>query len=259
MSGANPFFPPSERYASRFRFVPQHESAEMVAEKWGITRRQCEEFALESHKRAAAAIERGAFRAEIAPIEVNSADGSTRVFGQDEGVRPDSTLAKMATLAPVVKPEGVVTAATSSQISDGSAAILVASRAWAERHGLRPRARVVATALAGVDPEIMLTGPIPATHKVLARAGLKLSDIGLVEINEAFASVPLAWAREVGSDLANVNVNGGAIALGHPLGCSGVRLLTTLLHEMERRQVRYGLSTMCIGFGQATATVLERI
>ncbi|MEK6608046.1 MAG: thiolase family protein, partial [Myxococcota bacterium] len=238
--------------------VPQLMSAEMVAERWGISRRECEELSLQSHKRAAAAIEQGHFKREISPIEVPVDGGGKRVFDTDEGVRPDANLEKMATLAGVVKPDGVVTAATSSQISDGSAAILLASREWAEHRGLKPRARVVATALAGVDPVLMLSGPIPASKKVLAKAKLRLKEIDLIEINEAFASVPLAWAKDLETDFRNVNVSGGAIALGHPLGCSGVRLLTTLLHEMERRDVRYGLSTMCIGFGQATATIIDR-
>jgi acetyl-CoA acetyltransferase family protein len=253
-----PFFPPSPMMTERYSIVPQHQSAELVAERWKISRRQCEEFALRSHQHAARARESGRFRDEILPLEVKGADGAPVRFAEDEGIRPDSTLEKMATLAPVVKPDGVVTAATSSQISDGAAAVLVMSRAQTERLGLRPRARVVATACAGVDPTMMLHGVIPATQKVLSRAGLSPSDIGLVEINEAFASVVLAWSKELGWSLDNVNVNGGAIALGHPLGCSGARLLTTLLHEMEKRDVRYGLSTMCIGFGQATATILDR-
>ncbi len=254
----SPMIPFSPLFSERYNFVPQHNSAEMVAEKWGLSRRACEEFSLASHQHAAAAREAGRFRSEILPLEVKLPDGSTRMFAEDEGIRPESTLEKMASLAPVVKPDGVVTAATSSQISDGAAAILVTSREKAAELGIKPRARVVATAVAGVDPVMMLHGVIPATEKVLMRAGLKRSDIGLVEINEAFATVPLAWAKELGWDLNQVNVNGGAIALGHPLGCSGVRLLTTLLHEMERRDVRYGLSTMCIGFGQATATILAR-
>src|SRR5262249_39951932 len=215
-----------------YKLVMQHESAEMVAEKWGISRRQCEELALASHQRAAAAIEKGRFKDEILPL------GG---FAVDEGVRANSTLEKLATLAPVVKPDGVVTAGTSSQISDGAAAVLVMSAERAAALGKRPRARVKAMAVAGVDPVMMLHGPIPATRKVLARAGLALGDIGLFEVNEAFASVPLAWAKELGAPLDRTNVNGGACALGHPLGASGCRLLTTLLHEMEKRDVRYGL------------------
>jgi acetyl-CoA acetyltransferase family protein len=253
-----PFFPPSPMMSDKYNIVPQHMSAEMIADKWKISRRACEEFALRSHQLAAAARESGRFRDEIAALEVKLPDGSKGRFSEDEGIRPDSTLEKMATLQPVIKADGVVTAATSSQISDGAAAILVMSREKAERLGLKPRARVLATTVAGVDPVMMLHGPIPATRKVLARAGLAAADIGLVEINEAFATVALAWSKDLGWSLDNVNVNGGAIALGHPLGASGCRLLTTLLCEMEKRDVRYGLSTMCIGFGQATATILDR-
>jgi acetyl-CoA acetyltransferase family protein len=245
-------------FNDKFAFVPQHQSAEMVAERWKISRRDCEDFSLESHVRAAKAREGGRFKDEIAPLKIKAADGSELVFDADEGIRPDTTLEKLAGLKPVVKADGVVTAGTSSQISDGAAAILVTSREHAARLGVKPRARVVATAVAGVDPTMMLHGVIPATQKALARAGLQKEDIGLVEINEAFASVPLAWSRELGWSLENVNVNGGAIAIGHPLGCSGARLMTTLLHEMERRDVRYGLQTMCIGFGQATCTIIDR-
>jgi len=184
-------------------------------------------------------------------------DGS--VFDTDEGVRVPVNREKIAALAPSFKPDGVVTAANSSQISDGAAALMFMSPERAKALGVRPRARVVATALAGVDPTIMLTGPIPATQRVLKRAALTLDDIDLVEINEAFASVVLAWERELHPDMRRVNVNGGAIALGHPLGCSGAKLMTTLLHELERRSARYGLQTMCIGFGQGIATVIERI
>jgi acetyl-CoA acyltransferase len=257
--GVAPAIPFSPTFNDKFTFVPQHTSAEMVAEKWGVSRLDCEKFSLESHHRAARAREQGRFRDEIAPLKVKLPDGAECVFEQDEGIRPDTTLEKLAGLKPVVKPDGVVTAGTSSQISDGAAAILVTTGAFAKHHGLKPRARIVALAVAGVDPTMMLHGVIPATRKVLERAGLKKSDIGIVEINEAFASVPLAWAKELDWDLSTVNVNGGAVALGHPLGCSGARLMTTLLHEMEKRNVRYGLQTMCIGFGQATATIIERI
>ncbi len=259
MSGVAPAIPLSPKYNERFAFVPQHASAEMVAEKWQISRVECERFAYESHKRAAAAREAGRFKGEILPITAKDASGAERVVADDEGIRPDTSLEKLATLAPVVKPDGVVTAGTASQISDGAAALLVTSERRAQALGLTPRARIVATAVAGVDPTMMLHGVIPATQKVLARAGLKKQDIGLVEINEAFAVVPLAWAKELDWDLSTVNVNGGAIALGHPLGCSGARLMTTLLAEMDARRVRYGLQTMCIGFGQATATIVERM
>jgi acetyl-CoA acyltransferase len=260
MPNVAPAIPFSPMFNERYTFVMQHESAEMIADKWGLTRKACEEFAYESHQRAAKARETGRFRDEIAPLTVKGPDGSEAVFDQDEGIRPDTTLEKLAGLKSVTsKPDGVVTAGTSSQISDGAAALLVMSPAKAQQLGLKPRARVRAMTVAGVDPTMMLHGVIPATQKALARAGLKQSDIGLVEINEAFASVVLAWSKELSWKLDTVNVNGGAVALGHPLGASGARLATTLLHEMEKRDVKYGLQTMCIGFGQATCTILERL
>ena len=257
--GVAPTIPFSPMFNEKYTFVPQHQSAEMVAEKWGISRKDCEEFAVESHKRAAAARESGRFRDEILPLKVKGADGAEHAFAEDEGIRPDTTLEKLAGLKFVVKPDGVVTAGTASQISDGAAAVLVTTPEKAKQLGLKPRARIKTMTVAGVDPTMMLHGVIPATQKALARSGLKQSDIGLVEINEAFASVVLAWSKELKWSLDNVNVNGGAVALGHPLGCSGARLMTTLLHEMEKRDVKYGLQTMCIGFGQATCTILERL
>ncbi len=259
MPAVAPAIPFSPLFSDKYNFVPQHQSAELVADKWQISRKDCEALAVESHKRAAAARESGRFADEIVGIKVKAPDGSEVLFDKDEGIRPDTTLEKLAGLAPVVKPDGCVTAGTASQISDGAAAVLVMSSDKARALGLRPRARIVATAVAGVDPTMMLHGVIPATQKVLQRAGLQKRDIGLVEINEAFASVPLAWSKELDWSLETVNVNGGAMALGHPLGASGARLMTTLLHEMEQRGVRYGLQTMCIGFGQATATILERL
>ena len=247
--------PISPKLAERYQIVPQGLSAELVAEKWGITRTEVDEFSAQSHERAGRAIAEGRFKREIVPVTL--LDGS--VFDTDEGVRVPVNREKMASLASAFKPDGVVTAGNSSQISDGAAALLVMSREKARALGLRPRARFVATALAGVDPSIMLTGPIPATQRVLAKAGLTLADIDRAEINEAFASVVLAWERELHPDMAKVNVNGGAIALGHPLGCSGARLLTTLLCELERAGGRLGLSTMCIGFGQGIATIIERL
>jgi acetyl-CoA acetyltransferase family protein len=247
--------PLSPRLQERFNLVPQGISAEMIAAKWGLKREELDALAAQSHEKAGRAIAEGRFRREITPVPLP--DGA--VFDTDEGVRVPVNREKMAQLAPSFKPDGVVTAANSSQISDGAAALMLVSPEKAKALGLRPRARVVATALAGVDPVIMLTGPIPATQRVLARAGLRLDDIDLVEINEAFASVVLAWERELHPDMGRVNVNGGAIALGHPLGCSGARLMTTLLHELERRGARYGLQTMCIGFGQGIATIVERL
>jgi acetyl-CoA acetyltransferase family protein len=247
--------PLSPRLQERYTIVPQGVSAELVADKWSLTREELDEFSAQSHVRAGRAVQEGRFRREIVPITLP--EGA--VFDTDEGVRVPVDRAKMAGLAPSFKPDGVVTAGNSSQISDGAAALMLMSERKVAALGIRPRARVVATALAGVDPTIMLTGPIPATQRVLARAGLTLDQIDLVEINEAFASVVLAWERELRPDVARVNVNGGAIALGHPLGCSGARLMTTLLHELERTNGRYGLQTMCIGFGQGIATIIERL
>ena len=247
--------PLSPRIQALYNIIPQGLSAEMVAEQWGIKREELDEFSAQSHERAGRAIAEGRFTREIAPLTLP--DGS--VFDTDEGVRVPVNREKMAALAPSFKPDGVVTAANSSQISDGAAALLIMSEARAKALGLKPRARIVATALAGVDPTIMLTGPIPATQRVLKKAGLKLDQIDLFEINEAFASVVLAWERELHPDMSRVNVNGGAIALGHPLGCSGGKLMTTLLHELERTKKRYGLQRMCIGFGQGIATIIERL
>ena len=255
-NGAGPGDGPlSPRLQALYDIVPQGISAEMIAEQWGIKREELDELAAGSHERAGRAIAEGRFKREIAPITLP--DGS--VFEVDEGVRVPVNREKMAALAPSFKPDGVVTAANSSQISDGAAALLIMSEARAKALGLKPRARIVATALAGVDPVIMLTGPIPATQRVLKKAGMKLEQIDLIEINEAFASVVLAWERELHPDMTRVNVNGGAIALGHPLGCSGAKLMTTLLHELERTKKRYGLQTMCIGFGQGIATIIERL
>jgi acetyl-CoA acyltransferase len=255
-------FPPSlmDRYEGGL--VPQGVSAEIIAERWGLSRTQLDEFGLRSHRRAGAAITEGRFDREIHPIKVQGEEG-TEIFEHDEGVRFDTSLEKMATLPTPFKEDGVVTAGNSSQISDGAAAIVIAARETAEELGLRPRAGFRAFALSGVDPITMLTGPIPATQKVLASAGLSLDDIDAVEINEAFASVVLAWKKELGiaDDWFDdhVNPNGGAIALGHPLGASGARLMTTLLHELERRQARFGLQTMCEGGGEANATIIERL
>jgi acetyl-CoA acetyltransferase family protein len=247
--------PLSPRLQALYNIVPQGISAEMLAEKWGLKREELDKFSGESHEKAGRAIADGRFKREIAPITLP--DGS--VFDTDEGVRVPVNWDKLASLAPSFKPDGVVTAGNSSQISDGAAVLLIMSEARAKALKLTPRARIVATSLAGVDPTIMLTGPIPATQRVLKKAGLKIDQIDLFEINEAFASVVLAWERELHPDMERVNVNGGAIALGHPLGCSGARLMNTLLHELERTKKRYGLQTMCIGFGQGIGTVIERL
>ena len=247
--------PLSPRLQALYNIVPQGISAEMLAEKWGLKREELDKFSGESHEKAGRAIAEGRFKREIVPITLP--DGS--VFDTDEGVRVPVNWEKLASLAPSFKPDGVVTAGSSSQISDGAAVLLIMSEARAKALKLTPRARIVATSLAGVDPTIMLTGPIPATQRVLKKAGLKIDQIDLFEINEAFASVVLAWERELHPDMERVNVNGGAIALGHPLGCSGGRLMNTLLHELERTKKRYGLQTMCIGFGQGIGTIIERL
>ncbi|MEO7096553.1 MAG: thiolase family protein [Polyangiales bacterium] len=258
-NGPNPWFPPPEELIAKYEFVPQGISAEMIAEKWKLTRQQLDQFSYDSQQKAAKAQAEGAFKREIAGMEVTLADGSKKVFDTDEGIRPSTTVEKLGTLNPAFKPDGVIHAGNSSQISDGAAAVLLASEAAVKKHGWKPRARIVQTAVAGADPTIMLTAPIPATKKVITKAGLKLSDIDLFEVNEAFACVPLAWARDVEADLARTNVRGGAIAIGHPLGGSGARIFTTMLHALEDQKKRYGLQTMCIGFGQATATIIERL
>jgi acetyl-CoA acetyltransferase family protein len=251
-SGGNPF-PPS--LLEVYPMTHQGLSAEMIAEQWRIPRQELDEFSLRSHQLAAAAQDAGYFDREIIPTPLP--DGSN--FSRDEGVRRDTTLEKLAALQPVFKPDGVVTAGGSSQVSDGAAALLLTTPETAAELGLRPRARIVAQRVVGVDPVTMLTGPIPATRSILKRSGLSVDDIDLFEVNEAFAPVVLAWKRELHPDMARVNVNGGAIALGHPLGASGARLMVTLLHELERREARYGLQTMCCGGGLGTATIIERV
>ncbi|MFM7059617.1 MAG: thiolase family protein [Actinomycetes bacterium] len=238
--------------------VPQGISAELISEKWGISREENDAFAVQSHQRAAQARAEGRFDNEIVPIEVETEDGRV-LFSQDEGIRPDSSMETLGKLKPAFKEDGVITAGNSSQITDGSAAVLIMSEEKANALGLRPRARFHTFALAGVDPVTMLTGPIPSTAKVLERAGMTIDEMDLVEINEAFAPVVLSWAKEHNPDMAKVNVNGGAIALGHPLGCSGARLLTTLVNELERTGGRFGLQTMCEGGGMANATIIERL
>jgi len=255
LPGSNPF---GHQLLARYDLVPQGISAELVAEKWSISREENDAFSVESHRKAARATEEGRFEREIVPVRVETEDGA-ETMTRDEGIRPDSSLETLGKLKPAFKADGVITAGNSSQITDGAAAVLVMSEERAAALGLTPRARFHAFALAGVDPVLMLTGPIPATSKVLDRAGLTLDDIDLVEINEAFAPVVLAWQREHHPDMTKVNVNGGAIALGHPLGCSGARLLATLVHELERTGGRWGLQTMCEGGGLANATVLERL
>lgn len=252
-----PFGPAMMRRYKNAHFN-QGISAEMMAERWKLDRTSLDQYSLESHRRAARATEQGWFCREIVPTPVQTENGTVMV-SRDEGIRAETSLEKMATLKTVFKPDGVITAANSSQITDGAAAVLIADRATAERLGLAPLARFVSFALAGEDPVLMLSAPIPATRKLLERARLKLEDIDRIEINEAFASVVLAWQKETHADMAKVNVNGGAIALGHPLGASGARLMATLVHELERSKSRYGLQTMCEGGGMANATLIERV
>jgi acetyl-CoA acetyltransferase family protein len=238
----------------RFQFIPQGLSAERIAEQWEISRREMDQLAVASHERAAAATEEGRFEREIVPIETPHGTVET-----DQGIRPGTNLESLAQLKTPFKPDGRITAGTSSQLSDGAAAVLLASRPAAERFGLRPRARVVDQVTVGVDPVIMLTGPIPATRKLLDRTGLGIGDFDLIEVNEAFASVVLAWQRELAPDMDRVNVNGGAMALGHPVGSTGARLVATILHELERSDGELGLVTMCCGGGLGTGTILERL
>jgi acetyl-CoA acyltransferase len=250
------------RYADRGGLVGQGIGAEMIADQWGISRTELDAFSAQSHQRAARATAEGRFENEIIPITLRDDEGNPtdEIMTTDEGIRPDSTVESLANLKPAFKPEdGKVTAGNSSQITDGASAVLIMSEEKANALGLRPRARFHAFALAGVDPVTMLTGPIPATTAVLERAKLTMDDIDAVEINEAFASVVLAWEKEHHPNMEVVNPNGGAIALGHPLGASGAKLLATLLNELERTSGRYGLLTMCEGGGLANATIIERL
>ena len=254
------------RYAEVGGLVPQGISAEMIAEKWALSREDVDAFGARSQQLARQATEEGRFENEIVPVQEVRRDkntGEVSATGEqvtaDEGIRPDTTAETLAALKPAFKQDGTVTAGNSSQITDGAAAVLIMSEEKAAAVGLTPRARFHTFALAGVDPVMMLTGPIPATHKALERAKLTMADIDITEINEAFASVVLAWEKEHHPDMAKVNPNGGAIALGHPLGCSGARLMATLVNELERTGGRYGLQTMCEGGGMANATIIERL
>ncbi len=248
----------------RYNLVPQGISAELIADKWEIPRSEMDELALRSHQRAARATEEGRFERETIPFRVNGLCPPAKpvrrdTYVADQGIRPDANLQALAALKPAFKPDGKVTAGNASQISDGAAAVLLMSAARARELGLTPRARIVDQTTVGVDPVMMLTGPIPATRKLLERTGMAIGDIDLVEINEAFAPVVLAWQRELDPDMDRVNVNGGAIALGHPLGSTGARLLATLLHELERSDKETGLLTMCCGGGLGTGTIIQRV
>ncbi len=248
------------QYKAKFDLIHQGECAEEIARRWSITREDMDRFGYESHQRAARATAEGRFDNELLAIRGLSADGvDLGAVTRDEGIRSEGTYEKMASLRPAFREDGLVTAATSSQISDGAAAVLIMSENKARQLGLTPRARFHTFAVAANDPQIMLTAPIPATTMVLEKSGLSLDDIDLIEINEAFASVVLAWEREFHPNMAKVNVNGGAIALGHPTGCSGARLMSTLLNELERTGGRYGMQVMCEGGGQANATIIERL
>jgi len=255
--------PIGKSYFEKYAFKSQFEGAEMIAQEFGITRDDTDAFGLRSQQRANAAWDAGHFEREVVPVDApvldedGKATGESVTIGRDEGLR-DTSLEKLATLKPVVE-GGVHTAGSASQITDGASAVLLASEAGVKRLGLEPRARIVYSTIVGVDPVTMLKGPIPATEKLLARTGLGLADISVFEVNEAFASVVLAWQQAVGADPERVNPNGGAIALGHPTGATGDRLLTTALHELERRNERYALVSMCCGGGLGTGTILERL
>jgi acetyl-CoA acyltransferase len=243
---------------ARYNLVPQGISAEMIADKWEIPRSELDELGLRSHQNAARATEEGRFERETIPMTVKM-NGSEETVVADQGIRPDTSLEALSGLKPAFKEDGKVTAGNSSQISDGAAAVLLMTREKADEYGLEPRARILDQTTVGVDPVIMLTGPIPATRKLLERNSMTMDDIDLVEINEAFASVVAAWRRELEPDMDRVNVNGGAIALGHPLGSTGARLITTLLHELERTDKEVGLVTMCCGGGLGTGTLIQRV
>ena len=266
----NTGFPFGDKMTARYDevggLVPQGISAELIADKWDLSREDLDTYAARSQRLAEQATEEGRFDREIIPVQARPIDKETgklieldEMVTKDEGIRPGTTVETLANLKPAFKEDGKVTAGNSSQITDGASAVLIMSAEKADELGLRPRARFHTFALAGVDPITMLTGPIPATHKALERSGLSMDDIDLTEINEAFASVVLAWEKELHPDMDKVNVNGGAIALGHPLGCSGAKLMATLVHELERTGGRYGLQTMCEGGGMANATIIERL
>lgn len=242
----------------KYEIIPQSQSAERIAAKWGLSRGDQDALALQSHQRAISAWAAGHFRREVFPVTVDTPDGA-ETLAQDDGPRADTTLEKLAGLAPLLADGGTVTAGNASQITNGAAAMLLMERKAAQGWGLKPRARVVARSVVGDDPTLMLTGPIAATRRILGRVGMRVSDVDVIEVNEAFASVVLAWQRDLDADMARVNRNGGAIAIGHPTGCTGARMTVTLLHELERSGGQFGLQTMCIAGGMGTATLLERL
>jgi acetyl-CoA acetyltransferase family protein len=248
-------FPPE--LMELYDLVPQGISAELMARKYGISRKAMDEFSVESHHRAHEATEKGYFKSQIMPVDISN--GQTEIFSRDEGIRANASYEATSALQPAFNPEHTITAGNASQISDGAAAVLLMSLEKAKQLGIKPRARIRGQAVVGTDPVLMLEGPIPGTAAVLKRAGLRLEDIDLFEVNEAFASVVLSWQKETGADLAKTNVNGGAIALGHPLGASGARLVTTALYQLRRTGGRYALCTMCIGVGQGIAMLIRRV
>lgn len=249
----------SESLTSRYELIHQGLSAERIAKKWGLTRSQLDEFALESHERALRAQEAGYFDREIMPLEVTLEDGTKTTVTQDEGPRKGSTIEKLASLQTVFLKDGVIHAGNASQMSDGAAAVLLMSREKAEELGLKPRFRIVSRSVVGSDPTLMLTGPIPASQQALKKAGLTIDDMDIYEVNEAFAPVPMVWLEEMKADPKKLNPNGGAIALGHPLGATGARIMISMMHELERTGGRYGLQAICEGGGMANGTIIERI
>ncbi|MBB5181501.1 acetyl-CoA acetyltransferase family protein [Planomicrobium koreense] len=255
MQGAKP----SGKLTAQYEIINQGLSAERISEKWGFTREQLDAYAVESHKRAQRAIDNGFYEKEIAAIPVESENGEKRLVSVDEGPRPGTTMEVLAGLKTVFQENGVITAGNASQMSDGASAVLLMSREKADELGLQPKARIIARSVVGSDPTLMLTGPIAATKKVLEKAKLEIGDMDRYEVNEAFAPVPLAWLVETGGDPEKLNVNGGAIALGHPLGATGTKLMVSLLHELERSGGRYGLLAICEGMGMANATIIERL
>ncbi len=253
-NGNSPF---TDNIMETYNMIPQGIASDKIAVKWGISREEADRIGWESHMRAAKASAEGIFKREIAPMEALDDEGKPFIADSDQGIRPNASIEKMATLQPSFTPDGITTAGNSSQITDGAAAVLIMTAEKARALGLKPRARIVASVTVGSDPHLMLTAPPIATHKVLARAGMTLDQIDVFEVNEAFASVVAMWQRETGADMSKVNIHGGAIALGHPLGGSGARLMTTLLNALETRGGRYGLQTMCCGGGMGTGTIVE--
>ncbi|AIY04330.1 acetyl-CoA acetyltransferase [Planococcus sp. PAMC 21323] len=250
---------PSKKLTDQYEIINQGLSAERIAEKWGFTREQLDAFSVQSHERAQHAIKEGYYQREIVPIDTQGADGETIRVSEDEGPRPGTTQEVLGGLRTVFDENGVITAGNASQMSDGASAVLLMSADKAKELGLKPKARIIARSVVGSDPTLMLTGPIAATKKVLEKAGLTIEEMDRYEVNEAFAPVPLAWLQDIGGDPEKLNVNGGAIALGHPLGATGTKLLVSLLHELERTGGRYGLLAICEGMGMANATIIEKL